>query len=136
VVAEPTSYNNCEVGQKGSLQVRIQATGRSAHGSIGNYAGDNAIKKLVAILGRVEELREMTGRFLPSQAEVLRNSKRIAEEALKVPGVGNVIDHVTVNLGTIKGGTKTTWWRRCEAEVDFRLPSGHRRQVLDRLDAS
>jgi len=50
LIAEPISYNNCEVGQKGSLWIHIKSHGRSAHGSIGNYVGENAIVKLTKIL--------------------------------------------------------------------------------------
>lgn len=137
VVAEPTSSNNCEVGQKGSVKIRIMAKGKSAHGSIGNYVGESAIKKIVAILGRVEEIREMTGHFDEAQAQVLRNSRAIAAGALKAPHVEDVIDHVAVNIGTIKGGTKINMVPDyCEAEVDFRVPIGLPAQrVIDRLKA-
>ena len=137
IVAEPTSSNNCEVGQKGSVKVRLKVSGKSAHGSIGNYVGENAIKKTVAILGRIEELRGMTGRYAESQTQVLRDSKTIAEGALKAPGVGDVIDHVTVNIGTIKGGTKLNMVADyCETEIDIRVPIGLPAQsVIGRLKA-
>jgi succinyl-diaminopimelate desuccinylase len=135
IVAEPTSSNNCEVGQKGSVKVKLKARGKSAHGSIGNYVGENAIRKTVTILGRIEELREMTGRYTESQARVLLNSKLIAAGALKAPNVGDVIDHVTVNIGTIKGGSKLNMVADyCETEIDIRVPIGLPSQrVIDRL---
>ncbi|WZL73817.1 ArgE/DapE family deacylase [Clostridiaceae bacterium 35-E11] len=135
LIAEPTSFNNCEVGQKGSLWIHIKSYGKSAHGSIGNYVGDNAILKLTKILSRVEELRTLKGQYEASQLQVLKDSKRVAKDALKAEGVENVIDHVTVNVGTIQGGTKTNMVPDyCEATIDIRVPIGVKIQdVVDRF---
>jgi succinyl-diaminopimelate desuccinylase len=137
IVAEPTSSDNCEVGQKGSVKVKLKVAGTAAHGSIGNYVGDNAIRKTIAFLSRVEELRSMTGMYAESQAEVLRNSRAKAAAALKAPGVADVIDHVTVNMGTIHGGTKLNMVAdRCETELDIRVPIGlPSLRVIERLKA-
>jgi len=126
VVAEPTSSDNCEVGQKGSLQIRIKIKGKSAHGSLGKYKGDNAIRRMADLVTRLGVLEEMTGRYTEEQLPVLADSKRIAFTAQGgSPGVENIIDHVTVNLGTIKGGTKTNMVADyCEAEIDVRVPIG------------
>ena len=43
LIAEPTSANDIEIGQKGGLTVILKATGKSAHGSLGGIKGDNAI---------------------------------------------------------------------------------------------
>jgi len=136
IIAEPTSYNNCEVGQKGSLWLKIKSYGVSAHGSVGNYVGENAITKLIKLLPCLEELRIIEGKYQEKQLPVLKNSKDIVKEAQKVPGVENVIDHVTVNIGTIKGGTKTNMVPDfCEAEVDVRVPIGVTlKEVLDKFD--
>lgn len=37
IVAEPTGYDNIEVGQRGSLEMTVKATGISAHGSLSTY---------------------------------------------------------------------------------------------------
>ncbi|SDK71078.1 M20 family metallopeptidase [Natronincola ferrireducens] len=136
LIAEPTSYNNCEVGQKGSLWLHIKSYGKSAHGSIGNYVGDNAILKLTKILNAMEEIRTLKGIYNEDQKKVLEDSKRIAKEVLEVDGVENVIDHVTVNIGTIHGGTKTNMVADyCEATVDIRVPIGIKIQdVVDKFE--
>lgn len=136
IVAEPTSYNNCEVGQKGSLHIKIKSQGIPAHGSIGNYVGKNAILKIVKILTHVEELRNIKGIFSKNQQEVLKDSKIICAKTLKAKGVENVIDHVTVNVGTIKGGTKINMVPDyCEAEIDIRIPIGLKTQfVIDEFN--
>lgn len=125
LVAEPTSYSNCEVGQKGSLWIKIKSYGKSAHGSIGNYVGENAITKIIKILDKVERLTQLKGNYKESQLKVLKDSKMIAKGALKAEGVENVIDHVAVNVGTITGGIKTNMVADyCEAAIDVRMPIG------------
>lgn len=133
LVAEPTSYSNCEVGQKGSLWIKIKSYGKSAHGSIGNYVGENAITKIMKILGKVENLTELKGNYKESQLGVLADSKRIAKDALKAEGVENVIDHVAVNIGTISGGIKTNMVADyCEAAIDVRMPIGVKAKDLEK----
>lgn len=125
IVAEPTSSDNCEVGQRGSLQIRMEITGKSAHGSLGKYKGDNAIRRMMSVFNNLEKLEEMMGRFAPEQIAVLSDSKRIASQVLGVPGIENIIDHVTVNIGIVKGGTKANMVAdHCEAEIDIRVPIG------------
>ncbi len=143
LVAEPTSYSNCEVGQKGSLWIHLKSYGKSAHGSIGQYVGENAITKLMKVLSKIEKMSEIKGKFDESQRQVLKDSKSIAKGALKVEGVENVIDHVAVNIGTIKGGIKTNMVPDfCEAAVDIRMPIGVKaddikgevKNIIDDLD--
>ncbi|WP_066497385.1 M20 family metallopeptidase [Abyssisolibacter fermentans] len=136
LIAEPTSYNNCEVGQKGSLWIDLKVHGKSAHGSIGNYVGENAILKATKILNHIEKLRELEGKFNENQKQVLADSKRIARDALKAEGVENVIDHVTVNVGTINGGTKANMVADfCEVVMDIRVPIGVKIQdVVDKFE--
>ncbi len=136
IVAEPTSYSNCEVGQKGNLIVKLKAYGSPAHGSIGNYKGENAIMKMSKILEKLHKIREIEGKFDENQLSVLEDSKDIARKALKVEGIENVIDHVTVNVGTIKGGTKINVVPDyCEANLDIRIPIGVTvKEVLNEID--
>lgn len=136
IIAEPTSYNNCEVGQKGSLWINFKSHGKPAHGSVGNYVGENAITNLMKVLARLEELRRMKGEFKSNQLEVLENSKKIVKAAQGVEGVENVIDHVTVNIGTISGGSKTNMVPDyCEASVDIRVPIGLKiNDVIQRIE--
>ncbi len=133
LVAEPTSYSNCEVGQKGSLWIKIKSYGKSAHGSIGNYVGENAITKIIKILDKVEDLTQLKGKYKESQLKVLEDSKMIAKGALKAEGVENVIDHVAVNVGTINGGIKTNMVADyCEAAIDVRMPIGVKAADIER----
>lgn len=125
IVAEPTSNYTIEIGQKGSNELILKSYGISAHGSLGNYKGDNAIIKLSKVLQNIGMLHEVKGNYSADQDEALRNSKYIAANKLEVPGIENVIDHVTASVGTIQGGTKLNMVPDyCEAHVDVRLPAG------------
>lgn len=126
LVAEPTSNDNCEVGQKGSLSTTIYAYGDAAHGSLGRYAGENAIRNIIKVIDKIDSsLSDIEGRYKPEQQNVLKHSKEIVDLKQQKPGVENIIDHITVNPGTIKGGTKTNMVADyCEATVDIRVPIG------------
>ncbi|MBW8383758.1 MAG: ArgE/DapE family deacylase [Youngiibacter sp.] len=125
LVAEPTSNSTIEIGQKGSNALILKSYGMPAHGSLGNYKGDNAILKLAKVLEGIGRLHKVKGKYSKDQEVALANSKLIASEKLQVPGIENVIDHVTANVGIIKGGTKLNMVPDyCEAHVDIRLPIG------------
>lgn len=125
LVAEPTTMTTIEIGQKGGLLLTIRAHGQSAHGSLGNLKGENAILKMGKVLPLVEKLTRIKGHFSDRQQKPLEDSKKIAEEKNGIPGAGRVIDHVTTNIGVIKGGTRHNMVPDyCEAVVDCRLPIG------------
>jgi len=131
IVAEPTGRDTCEIGQKGQIRFHITAEGKAAHGSIGNYVGENAIMKMASLLSHLEELRTLKGVYGPTQQQVLIDSKRIAQEKLNRPKVSEVIDHVTVNPGIIRGGTKINMVPDCcEADIDIRIPIGLPSEVV------
>lgn len=125
LVAEPTTMSTIEIGQKGGLLLTVRVRGQSAHGSLGNLKGENAILKMGKVLPLVERLTGITGHFSDRQLKPLADSMRIAEEKIGIWGAGRVIDHVTTNIGTIKGGTRHNMVPDyCEALVDCRIPLG------------
>lgn len=125
LVAEPTTHSTIEIGQKGRVDLKFKSYGKSAHGSLAGFRGENAILKLMKVLEHVDMLREIPGKYKESQAQALINSKIIAESKNDVPGVGEVIDHVSANVGMISGGTRPNMVPDyCEAIVDVRLPIG------------
>lgn len=125
LVAEPTSMDTIEIGQKGGLELILKAYGKSAHGSLGNYKGDNAILKMAKVLEHVSLLTEIKGNFSERQQKPLADSIKLAEEANEIPGLGRVIEQVTTNVGMISGGTRPNMVPDyCEVTVDVRLPIG------------
>lgn len=136
IVAEPTGMDNIEVGQKGTMGMNLYASGTTAHGSLTPYVGDNAIDKLVKILPMMYELREIHGTYEGEIAEVMEVSKAKARAVQKTPGVDNIMDHVTVNFGTIQGGVKRNVVAdTAMAELDVRVPIGvDHEQVIAKVD--
>ncbi len=132
LVAEPTGMDTIEIGQKGGLILTLKAQGTAAHGSLGNYKGDNAILKLAKVLPFVEQLTSIKGHFTPSQEVPLADSKKFASDLNgNIPGIENVIDHVTTNIGLITGGTRPNCVPdSAEAVVDCRLPIGADREEI------
>lgn len=134
LIAEPTSNNTIEIGQKGGLTLIMKAYGKSAHGSLGGFKGDNAIIKLSRVLDKLQGLTRIEGNFKDSQAHALENSKLIARQEIGEPGIGEVISHVSANVGVIQGGTRPNMVPDyCEAIVDVRLPIGVNHEEIEEM---
>ncbi len=54
VIGEPTKMNIYR-GNKGRIELKITATGRSAHAAV-HYTGDNAVYKMISIINLIREL--------------------------------------------------------------------------------
>ncbi len=126
VIAEPTGMDFIDVGQKGALWMRITIYGKPIHGSLSPYAGESAILKAADLMK--ELLSSVTG-LKPKVPEdmkpVIEESKKIAEQLIKIKGIGKILDHATINFGIIKGGTKINIVpEKCELDVDIRVPVG------------
>lgn len=125
MVGEPTGHDTIEIGQKGILHLTLTAHGTPGHGSTNNYKGDNAITKLARVLVHIDDIISVPGHFLPEHECALENSRTIAKRAIPVPGVENVIDHISCNVGIIDGGGKINQVPdRATAQIDIRLPFG------------
>lgn len=136
VVAEPTGMDNIEVGQKGTMGMDLHAVGETAHGSLFPYVGDSAVDKLVRLLPQMYRLTELHGTYQGEQAEVMEASRQRAKAVQRTEGVENIMDHVTVNIGTIRGGVKRNVVAdEAVAELDVRVPIGvDHRAVMDRAE--
>lgn len=92
--------------------------------------------KLARVLDKLPQLTTIEGHFKESQQHALENSMKQAEAANQTPGVGEVIRHVSANVGLIQGGTRPNMVPDyCEAIVDVRLPIGVvHQEIVDMLD--
>lgn len=126
LIAEPTCYYNCEVGQKGSMWLKIWTDGVPAHGSLSPFAGENAIEKLIRLIGYLKGVRNLQVNLPEDVRKVMKRSKELAKEKmLKQKGAEYVLDHITFNIGKINGGTKVNMVPDyAEAEIDMRIPIG------------
>jgi succinyl-diaminopimelate desuccinylase len=124
LIAEPSGPDMATIGQRGALWIKVRSTGAPAHGSLGPYAGTNAIMKLTDALPVFTSLAGRSGEFPAGLRAMLRRSKAHME-ALAGTEATQALDHVTVNVGTIHGGTKVNVVpEQASAEVDIRVPLG------------
>lgn len=126
LIAEPSCYYNCEVGQKGSMWLKMWANGTPAHGSLSPFAGENAIEKLLKAINSIKEIKNISALYQDEVKDVMDRSKKLARERmLSQPGAEYVLDHITFNIGKIQGGTKVNMVPDyAEVEIDMRIPIG------------
>lgn len=134
LIAEPTGYFNCEIGQKGCCWLKLTATGTPAHGSLSPFVGENAIVKLMKVLNQIERIRDIVPRYNDEIARVMEESREMGKRLLTAKGAHHVLNHVTVNIGKINGGTKVNMVPDyAEAEVDIRLPLGVTTDMVEEM---
>lgn len=124
LIAEPTGLNWINVGEKGVFWSRIKMRGKPGHGSLSPYFGENAIIKACEVIRELLRVTEIKT-SLPSGLDEVLISSRMLIEQFCGKGTGAALDHVTVNIGVIRGGVKINVIPDfCELEVDMRIPIG------------
>lgn len=121
-------------GEKGLMWVEVEATGSPAHGAH-VHRGTNAIDRLRAALDRLKDLEEVPFQAPPVVTEAIARAKAISEP-LSGTGEAQTLQRVTVNIGTIEGGTSPNLVpTHAIARADIRLPVGITTDILAaRLD--
>jgi succinyl-diaminopimelate desuccinylase len=118
-------------GEKGLMWVEVEATGSPAHGAH-VHRGTNAIDRLRAALDRLEDLETIPFQAPPVVAEAIARAKPISEP-LSGAGEAETLQRVTVNIGTIEGGTSPNLVpTHAIARADIRLPVGITTDMLAR----
>jgi succinyl-diaminopimelate desuccinylase len=123
IVPDVGSPNVVRIGEKGMIWLRLEASGKAAHGAH-VHRGSNAIESLVAALVSLKSLE--TIRIDPDHpAAATMEQARDVSEPLGGAGEMETMSRVTVNVGQICGGISpnlvpdAAW-----AEIDIRLPAG------------
>ncbi|MGQ4891797.1 MAG: M20 family metallopeptidase [Candidatus Njordarchaeia archaeon] len=137
IVAEPSGSllhgrYSIVAGEKGNLWIRIIAKGKASHGSM-PMLGDSAIKKLSLAINKLPPVfpEKITP---PSDAmDLVEYGKEWMNLVNK--DAGQVIDHITANIGVIRGGSKINIVPdHAEMEVDIRIPIGlNKDEALKRI---
>jgi len=115
------------VGERGLAWFRLQSRGKPAHASMPPL-GRNAITQLLPIIKKFHDITRTKHRTPAGIKNAAGNSRRIMraiarENHAPVKPLAHGVDHYTLSLGTIRGGTKTNVVPdNCEAEVDIRIP--------------
>jgi succinyl-diaminopimelate desuccinylase len=138
LIAEPSSYMaagcTIEAGERGVCWFKLKVAGQPAHGSW-PMLGDNAILKMSNLLPKLKSLERKVQ--TPTDAlPLVENGKKILERIADARSMTRekltwILDHYTVNVGVIKGGTKTNVVPEyCEVDVDVRIPIGGSEAVV------
>ncbi len=116
-------------GEKGLMWVEVEATGAPAHGAH-VHRGTNAIDRLRVALDRLKDLEALPFQAPPVVTQAIAKAKAISEPLSGV-GESEVLQRVTVNIGTIAGGTSPNLVpTHAIARADIRLPVGITTDVL------
>lgn len=123
--SEPSGLKAVWVGEKGVCWLRLKTFGKSAHGAV-PMLGDNAVVNMSKIITIAESFRQMKIKSPVEIEDVMEEAKSSLEA---IPGfgkgLGDLLDHVSVNVGRIRGGTTVNMVpESCEIELDTRLPIG------------
>jgi acetylornithine deacetylase/succinyl-diaminopimelate desuccinylase-like protein len=116
-------------GEKGLMWVEVEATGSPAHGAH-VHRGTNAIDRLRTALDRLKDLEEIPFQAPPVVSQAIARAKLISEP-LSGTGEAETLQRVTVNIGTIEGGTSPNLVpTHAIARADIRLPVGITTDIL------
>lgn len=142
LIAEPSSPRNPTIGQKGSYWFELEVFGEPGHGSLSPLAGKNAIVDTVRAINEIQKLWdikiEIPDRVKPLIEVSQKYMREVEKDRLKFQPV---LEKITVNIGTIQGGTKANVIpESCKVQVDCRLPFGITQEevtgfLTEKLDA-
>jgi acetylornithine deacetylase/succinyl-diaminopimelate desuccinylase-like protein len=110
-------------GEKGLLWIDIEAAGSPAHGAH-VHKGINAIDRLRAALDTLKRAETIAVAAPPRVTAAIAAAKHVSEP-LSGAGEADTLQRVTVNIGTIAGGTSANLVpASASAKADIRLPIG------------
>lgn len=126
LIAEPSSPLNPTIGQKGSYWFELEVFGEPGHGSLSPVAGNNAIVDAIAAIEKIRTLWDLDIHMPEEVRDLVDISKRYLREVEEEREIFQpVLERITVNIGTINGGTKSNVIpESCKVQVDCRLPFG------------
>jgi succinyl-diaminopimelate desuccinylase len=131
---EPSSPFSVRFGEKGPLWLEVTVNTPGAHGAY-THASKSATKTAMAIAAELEKLGEIKPELSDNVRTAIDAGRATMDRAMG-PGAGNIVDKVTLNIGTIKGGVKVNMVPSSATfEPDIRLPLGvTRERVLAEVD--
>lgn len=124
ICADVGAPDSLRFGQKGLLWIRLDAVGKSAHGAH-LHKGVSAINRLIEVIRRVNsEVSALEVNMPEDVRRAILDGAGISEQGAG-PGETQILQKVTVNFGTIKGGTSPNLVPdSANAEADIRIPAG------------
>jgi succinyl-diaminopimelate desuccinylase len=131
---EPSSPYSVRFGEKGPLWLEFTVHTPGAHGAY-THASKSATKTAMALAGALERLVEIEPQLSDNVARAIDAGRATMDRAMGT-GAGAIVDKVTLNIGTIKGGAKVNMVPSSATfEADIRLPLGvTRERVLTEVE--
>ena len=132
---EPSSPLSIRFGEKGPLWLEFTVRTRGAHGAY-THLTDSATKIAARLIGDLESLEQMQCPAPGNVGAVLELSRETIDEA-QGAGAAAIVQQVTVNIGTVRGGAKVNMVpSECVIEADIRFPVGLEKEALmDQVNA-
>ena len=131
--AEPSGLGTVRFGEKSMLWFRFTVEGPGGHSAY-PHTGASANRIAARLVRDLEAIESKT----PNEPSVVRETLdrpevRAAIEASLGTGAADVMRRVSVNVGTMRGGTSINMLpAECVLDVDFRLPVGTARADVKR----
>jgi acetylornithine deacetylase/succinyl-diaminopimelate desuccinylase-like protein len=117
-------------GEKGLYWIELEAEGKPAHGAH-VHRGINAIDRLRGALDKLKQLEDIAVETPAAVRQAIEASK-VVSERLSGVGESEVLQRVTVNIGTIQGGVSPNLIpSHAMAAADIRLPVGVTTAMID-----
>lgn len=135
LIAEPSGSDTITIGQKGSLWLTIENQGSPTHGSLAPFHGESAILPLTKLAQELQSLSDEPIDQSDLIAETVRaHSEDGIVDAFGVEEARHALNHTTINVGTIEGGSKVNVVpETASMSIDIRIPIG--RTVDETLSA-
>ena len=126
---EPSSPFSVRFGEKGPLWLEFTILTAGAHGAY-THATGSATKIAMSLAGRLEELTAIRPELSDNIFRAVDAGRSTMDRAMG-KGAGAIVDKVTLNIGTIKGGVKVNMVPSSATfEADIRLPLGVTRERI------
>ena len=126
---EPSGPMSIRFGERGPYWLEFTVRTPGAHGAY-THASKSATKIAFALAQELETLTTLSFRASDNVMKAI-DAGRAMMDKMMGPGAGDLVDKVTLNIGTIQGGAKNNMVpSSCTFTADFRLPVGATKQDL------
>lgn len=126
---EPSSPLTVRFGEKGPLWLEFTVATPGAHGAY-THASKSATKTAMALAGELERLTRIEPQVTANVRSAMEAGRTAMDRAMGA-GAGAIVDKVTLNIGTIRGGVKVNMVPSSATfEADVRLPVGVTREQV------
>lgn len=132
---EPGGVSTIRFGEKGILQFVVEVRTRGAHGPYAHLS-PSAVRIAAQIMSELDAVMDFQANLPDAVACRLASAHaREVIESTMGAGTSDVISKVSMNIGTIHGGSKVNMVPSdCTMEVDIRVPLGvDRNMVIEKV---